>query len=176
MDVTTVSCADLKIGGWATACYVVQPDYKRLASSIEAHGILSPLVVQASKNTIIDGYHRLKIAQESGIRSVPVVTVDCDDIEAVLLHIDLNRYRGVVVAKFLSDLIGFVLQEGSYSYDALKERMALSKDEFDILAEGTLVKMRKIKQHSYSPAWVPVESATSEDITIERVTGHAEQV
>jgi hypothetical protein len=176
MQTQHIFLADLKIGGWATSCYVVQPDYKRLMTSIETYGVLAPLVVQQGTNTIVDGHHRLRAAQELGLSSVPCVLVECDDIEAVLLHIDLNRYRGVVVAKFLSNLIGYILETGVYEYDALRERMALSKEEFDILADGTLVKMRKIKQHSYSPAWVPVESATGEDIGIERVTGHAEQV
>ncbi len=176
MQTDSLSCTDLKIGGWATSCYVVRPDYKRLLTSIQTYGVLSPLVVQQGTNTIIDGHHRLKAAQELSSTTVPCITVECDDIEAVLLHIDLNRYRGVVVAKFLSNLIGYILETGAYEYDALRDRMALSKEEFDILADGTLVKMRKIKQHSYSPAWVPVESATGEDIGIERVTGHAEQV
>ena len=54
--------------------------------------------------------------------------------------------------------------------------MSLTSEEFDILAEGSLIKMRKIKQHTYSPAWVPIESNTGEDIKVERVTGHSEQV
>ena len=52
----------------------------------------------------------------------------------------------------------------------------MTSDEFDVLADGSLVKMRKIKQHSYSPAWVPIESTSGEDIRIERPTGHTEQV
>lgn len=176
MQTQNLSCSDLNIGGWASSCYIVRPDYNRLATSIETYGILSPLVVHKDTNKIIDGHHRLDVAQQLGVTSVPCVIVDCDEIEAVLLHIDLNRYRGVVVAKFLSNLIGYILETGAYEYDALRERMALSEEEFDILADGTLVKMRKIKQHSYSPAWVPVESAAGEDIGIERVTGHAEQV
>lgn len=166
---------DLKTASWTTSCYVVQPDYNRLRSSIEKYGILSPIVVQKNY-TIIDGYHRMSAANDLGISAVPVRVLDCDDTEAILLHIDLNRYRGVVIAKFLSNLIRQVLDTGDYDEDSLRQRMALSKEEFEILADGTLVKMRKIKQHSYSPAWVPVESPTGEEFTIEQVTGHSEQV
>ena len=52
----------------------------------------------------------------------------------------------------------------------------MTLEEFQILLDGSLVKMRKIKQHTYSPAWVPIESASGEDIKIERPTGHSETV
>lgn len=170
-----VAVTELKRGGWATACYIVSPDYKRLVASISMYGILAPIVTKTDY-TIIDGHHRYMAAQELGLSEVPVITVDCSDIDAVLLHIDMNRYRGIVVAKFLSNLIGYILENSDYSYDDLRNRMALSKEEFEILADGSLVKMRKIKQHSYSPAWVPVESASGETMNIEKVTGHSEQV
>ena len=51
----------------------------------------------------------------------------------------------------------------------------MTYDEFDVLLDGTLIKMRKIKQHTYSPAWVPIESKNGEDLHIERPTGHSEQ-
>ena len=81
--------------------YVVKPDYKQLVGCIENYGILSPLVI-LKDGTIIDGYHRWVIANELGIKNVPVTVVKANKVEAMLLHIDLNRYRGVVVAKFLS--------------------------------------------------------------------------
>ena len=97
-------------------------------------------------------------------------------VEAMLLHIDLNRYRGVVVAKFLSRLIRRIYQSGKYSDNKLRKKLGMTQNEFEVLLEGSLVKMRKIKQHTYSPAWVPIESASGEDIHIERPTGHSEKV
>lgn len=167
--------SDLKIAPWGTSCYVVSPDYKRLVSSINLYGLLSPIVVQKNL-TIIDGYHRLTALKELSVKSAPIIIVDCDDIEAILLHTDLNRYRGIVVAKFLSNLIRHILNNSDYDEDSLRERMSMTKDEFEILADGTLIKMRKIKQHSYSPAWVPIESNSGDDFQIEKVTGHKEQV
>jgi len=160
---------------WTSSCYIVAPDYKKLEKSIKTYGILSPIVIQPD-GTIIDGFHRWKVANEQGIAKVPVVVLDVDDIEAMLVHIDLNRYRGIVIAKYLSRMIQRILQSGRYDHDSLRGRMALTSEEFDILANGSLIKMRKIKQHSYSPAWVPIESSAGEDIKIERPTGHKEQV
>jgi len=173
MNVTETS--SLTPAKWMSTCYIVSPDYSKLQGSIRKFGILSPIVIQPN-GTIIDGYHRGKLANENKILKVPVVVVDVDDIEAMLLHVDMNRYRGIVVAKYLSRIVQRIMQSGRYDDEALRLKMGLSTDEFDVLADGTLVKMRKIKQHSYSPAWVPIESTTGDDITVERPTGHSEQV
>jgi len=172
---TTMNISDIRLPHWNSTCYIVAPDYAQLKSSIEKFGMLHPVTV--SKNgTLIDGFHRLAVNQELGINEVDVISVEVDDVESILLHIDLNRYRGIVIAKNLSHLITNLLNSGRYEYDELRKRMKLTREEFDVLADGTLIKMRKIKQHTYSPAWVPIESSAGEDIKIERPTGHKEQV
>jgi len=166
--------SDLRPAKWSSTSYMVAPDYKRLTESIQDHGMLHPIVIQKN-GTIIDGYHRWTIANENRIKKVPVVVVKCDDVEAILLHIELNRYRGMVIAKYLSRLMQTVMQSKRFTEEQLRKRLGMTYDEFDVLLDGTLIKMRKIKQHSYSPAWVPIESKTGEDIHIEKPTGHAEQ-
>jgi len=166
---------NLKQADWVSACYLVKPDKLQLRESIKIYGILTPIVVNKN-NTVIDGYNRIDIATSLGMKEVPVVTVDAEGPEEVLLHIDINRYRGVVVAKFLSDLIQDLIEFENYDPEDLRIRMKLTSEEFEILSEGSLVKMRKIKQHSYSPAWVPIESSSGDNIQIERPTGHKEQV
>jgi|TARA_B100000902_G_C27307045_1_gene916116 ParB-like chromosome segregation protein Spo0J len=173
MDIAKTN--DLKPADWRSVCYVVTPDYKQLVACIEKYGVLSPLVI-LKDGTIIDGYHRWVIANELGIKDLPVIVVKANKVEAMLLHIDLNRYRGVVVAKFLSRLIRRIYQSGKYSDNKLRKKLGMTQNEFEVLLEGSLVKMRKIKQHTYSPAWVPIESASGEDIHIERPTGHSEKV
>ncbi len=173
MDIAKIK--DLKPADWRSVCYVVAPDYKQLVQSISKYGILSPVVI-LKDGTIVDGYHRWIIANELKIKDIPVVVVEADKVEAMMLHIDLNRYRGVVVAKFLSRLIRRIYQSGKYSETELRKKLGMTQSEFEILLEGSLVKMRKIKQHTYSPAWVPIESASGEDIRIERPTGHSEKV
>lgn len=171
----TESIRSLRPSDWGTACYLVDPDKRQLEESIKTYGILNPIIVQKD-GTIIDGLHRVNIASDLGIRNVPIVRLDVDKVEAMILHIDLNRYRSIVVAKSMSRIIKRILNSGKYEYDSLRKRLKMTREEFDVLADGTLIKMRKIKQHSYSPAWVPIESNKSEDIQIERPTGHTEQV
>ena len=109
--------------------------------------MLHPITIQKN-GTIIDGYHRWTIANEQNMKKVPVTVVKCDDVEAMLLHIELNRYRGMMIAKYLSRLMQSVMQSKRYSEEELRKRLAMTYDEFDVLLEGSLIKMRKIKQHS----------------------------
>jgi len=160
---------------WISATYLVKPDKLQLRESMVKYGVLSPIVVNMS-NVVIDGYNRLDIATDLNIKTVPIVRVDVSGPEEILLHIDINRYRGIVVAKYLSDLIRDIIEFSDYEPEDLRKRMRLSHEEFEVLKDGSLVKMRKIKQHTYSPAWVPIESSTGDDIQIERPTGHKEQV
>ena len=170
-----VNINELKTAEWLSSCYLVKPDKIQLRESIVKYGILSPIVINHD-NMVIDGYSRLDIATSLNITNIPIVKVDATGAEAILLHIDINRYRGVVIAKFLSQLIQDIVDIDGYDPEELRQRMRLGPEEFSVLLDGSLVKMRKIKQHSYSPAWVPIESKTGDDIQIERPTGHKEQV
>ena len=170
-----IKVSKLKPAKWVSASYVVSPDYRRLTNSIIKYGILSPIICQKN-GKIIDGYHRWTVANEQNIKTVPVVVVDCDDVDAMLLHIDMNRSRGIVVAKYLSKMLRRVVASKKYTQNELQQKLEMTDDEFDVLVDGSLIKMRKIKQHSYSPAWVPIESTSGEDIRIESPSGHTEQV
>jgi hypothetical protein len=47
----------------------------------------------------------------------------------------------------------------------------MSNDEVDLLFDGGLLKSRKVKDHVYSKAWIPIEApagTTSATINIER--------
>ena len=78
----------LNLASWRTT-YVLKPDLQVLARSMEDYGWLQPLIVQKSKNVIIDGSYRWQISKSLHKLSkitedtVPVIYVDCDDIEAI---------------------------------------------------------------------------------------------
>lgn len=64
-----------------------------LKESIQEEGILLPLVVLKTNNYLIDGFKRLQIARQLGMREVPVVYVTgvfCADIAALR---QLERFR-----------------------------------------------------------------------------------
>jgi len=161
---------------WGSVNYVVAPDFRKLTASIEKFGILQPIVCQKSTACIIDGLHRWKVAKLLDLQEIPVVTVDVDDVEAALLHVNMNRNRGIVVNKFLSELLREIFFDNDVDPEEFQETLGLEDEEFMLLMEGSLIKMRKIKEHKYSPAWVPIESATGENVQIERPTGDPESL
>ena len=157
------------------ANYLLKVDQRQVEASLRDWGWLTPLVAQPD-GTLIDGVYRAKLGQELGLEPIPVSLVDVDEIEARIMHIRLNRNRGLLVGKRLSLLIQDILHSGALDDDTLPARLGMTIDEYEALADGTLIKQRKIPDHKFSNAWVPFESSSGEDIRIERPTGKEEQI
>lgn len=146
------------------ATYIFKPDLKALGSAIADYGWISPILVRKEDMTIIDGHARWIVAQsnkdvltrDKGI--VPVVFVDCDEVDAMIMHIRVNRIRGFVVAKPTSRLIKRIIASKKYLDDEIQTSLGMSDDEFDLLVDGSLIKTKKLTEHKYSNAWVPVEA------------------
>jgi hypothetical protein len=79
-------------------------------------------------------------------------------VDARLLHIGLNRARSSVVAKPMSSIIRSIILSKKYTAKDLDRMLSIKKDEFDLMMDGTLLKHRKVSEHKYSRAWVPVEA------------------
>lgn len=171
-----VNASSLVQAPWRTT-YIIKTDLEVLYRSLDDYGWLMPLVVQRTTNVIIDGNYRWEIAShiekisKATKNMVPVIFVDCDDIEAMVLHARLNRGRGNVLAKRLSRIVQQVIRSKKYGEPDLKRMFAMHADEMDMMVDGTLLKNKKISDHKYSSAWVPIEapaSAKEQTITIER--------
>ena len=160
------------------ATFILKPDQRVLTESMLKYGFLSPIIVQKKSMTIIDGHERHMIAanEDTIVKKlkghVPVNLVDCDDIDAMLLHVQINRGRGSVYAKSLSSLFKTVVRSGKYNKQDLRRILSMSADEIDLLFDGGLIKTRKLNDHVYSRAWIPVEApsgkSTTDTFTIER--------
>lgn len=164
-EVKQINPTDLKPASWRST-YIVSPDLAVLARSIVQHGILSPIIAREQDSTIIDGHERYllslnnpQIKEVTGL-TVPVVFVNCSEKDAMLLHIQMNRGRGSVVAKKLSSLIRTLFTSESATEQEVCIALNMTLDELDLLVDGTIIKHRAIKNHIYSKAWVPVESST----------------
>jgi ParB-like chromosome segregation protein Spo0J len=164
MKTELVSVNDLKKPSWHSN-YILRPDLVVLSASICKYGILSPLVVD-SENLIIDGVQRWMLAKDNKyVREVvgdmiPVVRVECDSIDARILHVSINRGRGSVVAKNLSNIVKDIVSSGAYEQEELAEMLCMKYDELDIMLDGTVLKAKNISEHRYSRAWVPIEAST----------------
>jgi ParB-like chromosome segregation protein Spo0J len=176
MKIDYVPGGSLNAAPWRCT-YVLKPDRKVLVESLRTYGWLGPIVVNSNDSTIIDGHERWRIAGDENDISerdkglVPVLWVDCDEIDAMLMHVRVNRGRGQIQAKPLSDLLRRVLRSGAYDQPEIKKMLSMTKDESELLFDGGLVKTRKISTHNYSRAWVPVEApagAVAPAMSIER--------
>jgi len=157
LQVTYMSPEDLKTAEWWSN-YMLKPDRDLLLRSAEQYGILNPVVVQKSTNMVIDGHTRLWAALDLRMEEIPVVLQDVTNTEAMLMHLQLNRAKGQVVAKRMSNVVKDLLRSGKYSENDLKYHLVMKSDEMDLMVDGSLIKMRKVHEHKYSRAWVPVEA------------------
>lgn len=172
-----MSYENVRLAEWRTT-YIFKPEMKLLIESILDYGWVSPIVVRKEDFTIIDGASRWIAAQDKRIKKrdggkIPVLLVDCDEVDAMIMHVRLNRARGFSVAKPLSRLLKRIIASQKYDEPTIQEALRMTDEEFDLLADGSLIKTRKLKEHKYSNAWVPVEApppnaSIAGEISIER--------
>ncbi len=170
MNIEYIKTENIKPAPWK-ATYIFRPELKLLEESIASYGILTPLIIRSEDSTIIDGFARWVVAQRNpSIRdNIPATFVSANDSDAMILHVRLNRARGFVVAKDLSNIVAQLFELADYTPIQIQQAFNMTTDEFEAIADGTLIKKRKIKEHKYSNAWVPVETnGPTEKISIER--------
>ena len=87
--------------------------YKALQESFEEFGAIDPILVRQIGDCyeVIDGEHRLKIAQSLDISHIEAVIVDVDDNQAKRLTQIMNRTRGEDDQEKLMHLLDSILSE-----------------------------------------------------------------
>lgn len=163
LNIDYVNVEELRVAPFK-ATYILRPDLLVLSRSIYDYGFTAPLIVQKSTNFVIDGNERLLLVQnQKHIREkvgnlVPVLYVDCDSIDAPLMHVRLNRGRGNMLAKPLSSIIRNIIKSKKYDRGSMDSLLTMKDDELNLMLDGSLLKHRKVSEHKYSRAWVPVEA------------------
>lgn len=162
MQINLIPVDDLKKGDWHSN-HILKPELRALARSIADLGFIAPLTVMKRDNSVIDGYHRWMIVKENNelrniITEIPCVLIDCDSLEAAMMHLRLNRTRGTLVAHRVSELVKKLVRSKKYSETDFKQLLSMSDDELDVLLDGTIIKRVNISEHKYSRAWVPIEA------------------
>lgn len=155
------------------ATHVLKPDLKVLVRSIEKYGLISPIIIQKDSNTIIDGHHRIiaismskELVKRFG-KGVPCTEFDIDDIEAMIMAVQINRGRGLIIAKRMSNIVKHIYRSKKYSIDEIDEFFNMGVLESELMLDGSLIKTKNLKEHVYSKAWVPIEApAKSKDVPI----------
>ena len=164
MEISLVDNRQLKIPKWG-ANSILRPEKMLLKTSMIDYGWIQPMVVKKSDNTIIDGYQRylISIDEEKFIkkygRLVPVIYKDVDEVEAIIMHIRLNRARGIINAYALSRAVKRLIASGKYDENDLSNLFLMHDDEIDLLMSDGLLKKKNWQKYEYSRAWVPIEVA-----------------
>jgi len=153
---------ELVVPTW-NATHILRPDLLTLASSLGDYGLLTPIVIRSSTKQIIDGSQRVMLIQgNKHLREkfdvVPVRSLDISEVEAMALHIQLNRGRGSIVAKKLSNIVRTLKRSGVFKAEDFNRQWSMRGDELELMLDGTILKSRNVKNHQYSRAWVPVEA------------------
>ena len=162
-DISYVDVKSLKQPTWR-ATHTIRPNLLTLSSSLKMYGFVHPIHVMGDMSTIIDGSERVnlsvnvkQISKEIG-ESVPVLVHNVSETEAMMLHLQLNRGNGNIVAKRMSSIIRKLYLSNSYTEKDFDSILCMKREELELMLDGSIFKNRKIAEHNYSRAWVPVEA------------------
>lgn len=177
INIEYVEPSVLSIPEWR-ATYTLRPEMLVISASLSQFGFIQPIHARLSTGEIIDGSERFSLAtsipqilrKSSG--KIPVVFHDVDQIDAMLMHVRLNRGHSHVLAQKTSNIIRMVRRSGKYGASDFEDMLCMRAEELSVMIDGTLLKTRSLKEHNYARAWVPIEappgSVEPQSFSIER--------
>lgn len=113
----------LKRGEYQPRRFIQEQDLKELASSIEKHGVMQPIVIRPIEDEkypyeIIAGERRWRAAQLAGLKEIPAIVRDLNDQVAIALALieniqrqDLNPIDQALALQRFHDELGLSHQE-----------------------------------------------------------------
>ncbi|MEK7615131.1 MAG: ParB/RepB/Spo0J family partition protein [Patescibacteria group bacterium] len=111
-EVREISVADIQVNPRQPRSYFAPSDLEDLINSIQAHGILQPLIVTHVDGVyeLIAGERRLRASQTLGLKTVPVIVREANDQQKLELALieniqrqDLNAFEEAVAFRALVD-------------------------------------------------------------------------
>lgn len=142
---------------------VFTPELKLLERSILKTGWVQPILI-ADDGTIIDGFHRHRLAQDSEPLKkkyngmVPCAVMNITKAEAMILTVRMNRAKGSHVAVRMSEIVKTLLDEHGLDPQEVAQELGATKEEIDLLYQDGVFKMKNISEYKYSKAWVPSDT------------------
>jgi len=127
-------------------------EFNALIEEISKYGIIEPIVtrictceaIAQEHRCIIGGEHRYKAAKYLGIKEVPCINLNVDNIQAKMLMINLNRIRGEMIPFKLANLI--VDMSKSIPVDELCKGLHVSKDEVEDMLRQRVIEKNSAKK------------------------------
>lgn len=147
--------------------FVMDGELRLLERSILKQGWIQPVLVNPD-NIIIDGFHRVKLSQQSkALRRkydgmVPCVVLKISRPKAMLLTVRINRAKGTHAAVRMADLIKELIDEHGFEREEVAAEIGATAKEVDLLYQDSIFHAKGLEKYRYSNAWIPKES-THED-------------
>jgi len=153
--------ADLNANAWNPNA-VLKSELRLLETSIVRTGWIQPILISPAR-TIIDGYHRWRLSQESKALlkryrgQVPCAVLDCSEAEAKMLTVRINRAKGTHVAVRLAELVQQLIDDHGLLPEEVAAGIGADLGEVDLLYQNSIFKARNLAEAPYSRAWYPAE-------------------
>lgn len=143
---------------------VFTPELRLLERSILLGGWVQPILI-TKDGTIIDGFHRSRLALESAALvkryagKVPCAVIDVPRDKAMMLTIRMNRAKGSHVAVRMSEIVRELIDVHACDPQEVAIEIGATKDEVDLLYQDGIFKMKNIENYRYGKSWYPAEKA-----------------
>ncbi|MGD9494691.1 MAG: ParB/RepB/Spo0J family partition protein [Armatimonadota bacterium] len=108
-----------------------QESLEELTLSIEAHGVVQPLVVRRSEEPdvyqIIAGERRWRAAQRAGLQTIPCIVQDADDEKTLELALVENLQRDDLGPLETANALRYLIQEFGLTQEQIAEQLGRSR-------------------------------------------------
>jgi ParB family chromosome partitioning protein len=116
-----ISCDAIDTNPWQPRERIATEELEELAESIRTHGLLQPVLVRPKPDGryhLIAGERRIRAARMGGLKEVPAIVLDVDDVQVLAMAMTENIQR--------ADLNPV---EEAAGYRVLRDRFGLTQEE-----------------------------------------------
>lgn len=137
-EVVLVSTSDLTLNQLGVTTYSTPQNYNEIKENILQLGLIQPILVNPNDFQIISGNLRVQIAQELGIKEVPVVFIDLSEEEMDMVFISTNfqREKSIMDKYREHQLINRLFSVVQGSRTDLNPQLKEEKEKKDQLKQG----------------------------------------
>jgi ParB/RepB/Spo0J family partition protein len=137
-EVVLVSTSDLTLNQLGVNTYSTPQNYNEIRDNILQLGLIQPILVNPNDFQIISGNLRVQIAQELGIKEVPVVFIDLSEEEMDIVYISTNfqREKSIMDKYREHQLINRLFSVVQGSRTDLNPQLKEEKEKKDQLKQG----------------------------------------
>lgn len=129
-------------------------EFKMLLDSMRDNGFTTPIVI-LKDGTIVDGEHRWRAATTLGIKKIPVVIAEIDEIKARVATLTHNRARGTEDIQLVAEMMRDFEKAGALA--AVQDALGMSDLEVQRLLDD-IPAPEALASEEFSESWAPDKS------------------